>query len=594
MTLQAHPPLRRIFARFFPRKYVLAQTEHAPVSDALSDEEKKETALRLTAQAELALMQGNLAALSLFESAVRLDPMNPSIWLRQGLAFFEYGSEESKEKALLLANKYFKHATRLDPTLFEAWVGWGNTLLQLGRFHEESHFHLEAKEKYQRAIALSSNQQASVLYELYWDYGTACAEMAGHSGEALDQALAIEAFGKAIALELKPAPELLNQLAEAYLDMGLLVNDEIHFFNATRLIERSVQNEPRYIDGWMTLAEVHAQLYLNTLDEKHIAKASQGYSEAVKLAPKDPEGWLAWAQILAESGRINEDPRMLHQSVEKCARASMLGDPNNPEIVAQWVESLSHLGVFTHRLDLLNEAQVKVEQATEEHPDDPDLWHAHGICLGALAKYYEEPDLYEQAIDKMQTGLSYDRTSAEHWHSLALLHAEYAHLTDSLDLWQRANRFFTKAIELKPACPPLIFDAAHAHFMFSEAASDLPALEQSIYLFETLLSQYRSVVLHHPEWLYGYASALDWLGEYTGEERHVLRAIELFSHVLLIEPDFAGIHHKMGRSYVQLGHLTNEPEFYRRGIGSFRLALRNNEENDGALLDWGICLIDLA
>lgn len=589
--MQANP-IRKIFSRFFPRKY-LSQAKDPQEWNALDAEQKKELALQNLGQGELALLQGNLAALPLFEAASQLEPANPQIWYRQGLAFFEYGSEEGKEKALLLASKHFKVATQLDPSFFDAWVAWGNTLLQLGKFHNEHHFHLEAKEKYQKALELSANQSKDILAELYWDYGIAWTEIAAHSGEALDVRLSIEAFQTSLKLQPNPSPEFLHNCGKAHLEMGLLINDSRLYFQAVQFLQQSVEIAPNYFDGWSSLAEVYSQVYINTMDDRYVQKASQAFGQAVKLSPHNSDIWLSWAQILGESGRINNDIRLLRQSIENCARSYTL-DPKNTLITAQWVESLSWLGSATSRLDLLTEAEQKIIKATDQHPDDPDLWHAYAICLICFGKYYQDADYLELAIEKLQYGLSVDRTSAEHWYTLANTHKLYAELTNHEDLLERANRFYAKAIDLKPSCPPIIFDAACSLLHFSELTRDLPSLQKAISYFETLLQSHKEVVLHHPQWLVEYAKALEWLSEFSMEEAHLARALEVFSHVLLIDPDFPGVHYRIAQCNTALGHHTGEIEFYKRAITFFRLSLRQDEENEQIWLDWGIALIHLA
>lgn len=594
MTLQANP-LRRIFARFFPRKAVAVSSlpREAIEADLLPEEQKKELAFRYLAQGEMALLQGNLNALACFEAASNLDGQNPQVWYRQGLAFFEYGSEEGKEKALLLAGKNFKIATQLNPHYFEAWVAWGNVLLQLGRFHEEHHFLLEAKEKYQKALDQAQGQSPEILAELYWDYGIAWAEIAQHSGEALDVRLAIEAFQTSKTYQQKPSPEFLNDCGKAYLEMGLLINDSRLYIQSIEYLLQAVNASPLYFDGWISLAEAYSQLYVNTLDERYVPKASDAYAMATKMSPRDAEVWLGWGQLLGESGRHNNDPKMLRLSIEKCARAAQL-DSEDPLIISQWVESLSHLGIATARLDLLIEAEDKVLKATEPFLDDPDLWHAYGICLTALGRYYEDADYYEMAIEKLQFGLSADRTDPELWHALGLAHKYYAELTQDEDLIERANRFLARAMDLKPSCPALLFDSASSLLKFSEILDDLPSLEQAIALFEMLLQNHKNAILHHPEWLFEYACALEWIGDFSEEEAHYVRAIEIFSHVLLIDPDYSSIHHHMALCYMQLGHIGGESEYYKRAIHFYRLAIRQDEENDQIWLDWGICLIHLA
>ncbi len=590
--MQTHP-LRRIFSRFFPRKISSSIPREAIEAGLLPENQKKDLALDYLLRGEMALLQGNLTALSLFEAASNLDGANPTIWYRQGLAFFEYGSEDGKEKALLLASKYFKIAIQMKPDYFDAWVAWGNVLLQLGRFHEEHHFLLEAKEKYSKALEFEKDQPRETLAELYWDYGIAWSEIAQHSGEALDVRLAIEALQTSKNYQEKPTPEFLNDCGKAYLEMGLLINDPRLYLQSIDYLQRAVASAPHYFDGWMSLAEGFSQLYINTMDERYVAKASDAYAQSAKMSPRDPEVWLGWSQLLGESGRLNNDPKLLRLSIEKCARAATL-DSENSLIVSQWVESLSLLGAATSRLDLLIEAENKILKATDQFLDDPDIWHAYGVCLISFAVYYEDADYYEMAIEKLQYGLSLDRTDAELWHALGVAHKRYADLTADEDLIERANRFLARAMDLKPSCPSLLFDTANALYHFSEILDDLPSLQQAINLYETLLQNYKEAILYHPVWLYNYALALEWLGDFTEEEAHYSRAIEIFSHVLLIDPDFPQIHHRIALCYVHLGHIAGESEYYKRAIHFFRLALRQEEENDQIWLDWGLCLIQLA
>ncbi|HSX13341.1 MAG TPA: hypothetical protein VLE96_02865 [Chlamydiales bacterium] len=560
--------------------------------EVLNETQKKELAFYKLSQGEFALLQGNLVALSLFEESSHLEPKNPQIWYRQGLAFFEYGSEEGKEKALLLASKYFKFATTFDPSFFEAYVAWGNTFLQLGKCHEEHHYLLEAKEKYQKAILLSSNQSEDILSELYWDYGNVWMEIAAHSGEAIDIRSAIAALQTSYKLQKALSSEFLHDCGKAHLEMGLLVNDSRLLTQAVQYFMQAVQKTPNYYDGWVSLGEVYSQLYINTMDDRYTAKASQSYGQAVKLSGKDADTWISWAQILGEGGRINQDIRALRQSIENCARAFLL-DAKNPLITAQWVESLSYLGLASNRLDLLIEAENKIIKATDAE-DNPDLWHAYGVCLMCFGKYYEDGEFYDMAIEKLQYALSIDRTAAEHWHTLGLVHKYYADLTDHDDLLMRANRFFARAIDLKPSCPAIVFDAACSLLHYSELVKDLPSLQLAMQHFETLLQAHKEVILHHPEWLYMYAKSLVWLAEFNHEEAPLIRALEVFSQVLLIDPDHPDIHYQIALQNMNLGVTTEETDFYKRALPFFRLAARQEEENDQVWLDWGICLINLA
>ena len=147
--------------------------------------EGNDLSLSFLIQGEMSLLKGDLlAGLNHFDSASKCAPPTAQLFYRQGLSLFEYGSEEGREKALLLANKKFKHALNMDPKFFEGWQAWGNTLCLLGKTYNEHHYFLEAADKYRKAIELATSEDPSTLANIYWDYGIVLGRIAEHSGEA--------------------------------------------------------------------------------------------------------------------------------------------------------------------------------------------------------------------------------------------------------------------------------------------------------------------------------------------------------------------------------------------------------------------------
>ncbi|MDE3055708.1 MAG: hypothetical protein KGI80_03320 [Verrucomicrobiota bacterium] len=583
-------PIARLLLRYFPQGY--AET----AEEAVAEENRKPLALKHLSNGEKLLLQGNLEALSLFEKAVKLDPENPLLWHRQGLAFLEYASEEGREKALHIAVKYFKTALQLDPTLVAASLACSDALLSLGQLQDELPYFLEARDYCQKALNMPTPAQDSTssfedLGEIYWNLGLIQLEIARLSEEAHDVSLAIASLEK--AREYRLSAELLNDCGKAYLEMGLLVNDARLYLRAIECVERAVELQPSYCDGWTTLGECYSQLYLLSMDERHVEKGSRAFEKAVRLSPRESLLWSSWGQLLGESGRLCRDEKSLRMSIEKSVRAVVL-DPKNSSGMVQWVESLSSLGLLTSRLDLLLEAENKIVSAAESSPDVPDLWLAYGTCLMSFGLYYEDGNYYEMALEKLQVGLSMDRTSAEHWHTFGLIHFHYAKYAQNATLAERSIRFLSRALDLKRSCPALLFDLASVHLFKSSLTSDLSELEKALAILEKLLQDYRESLFYHPEWLFEYAQALLWLGDFSHEETHYFKAVELFSHVLLLHPEYPKIHNRLAICYLELGHLHGEEEFYKKALHFFRLASRGDEEDDQLSLDWGICLTYLA
>ncbi len=65
------------------------------------------------------------------------------------------------------------------------------------------------------------------------------------------------------------------------------------------------------------------------------------------------------------------------------------------------------------------------------------------------------------------------------------------------------------------------------------------------------------------------------------------------SHVLMVDPDFPKIHHRLALAFSHLGELGNELEHFYRALHHFRLATKHEEENDQIILDWGVTLINI-
>jgi tetratricopeptide (TPR) repeat protein len=581
-----------MFARIFPRKMVSPidprQWEH------LSEDQKKELGESALARGEIALLNDDVSTLlSEFDVALALLESDPTIWYRKGSAFLDYGTLEGKEKALLIASRYFKLATGAYPEKPEIWAAWGSTLLHLGIAYSEHHFFLDAKEKLQEAIEKSSSLPHSALSHLYWDYALLWTELAQQSGEAVDIRLAIQAFNSSIHYRPNPPPSFWNDCGNAYLQMGLLINDSRLYLSAIDFLRRAVSLDSRYMDGWASLAEAYSQLYLNTMDERYATAAHDCYERLCLEKPDVSDYFLGWAQLLGEVGRLNADTKKLRLSCEKAQLGHALS-PDDPLLLAQWVESLSILGKELSRLDLLIEAEHKILAATDQFPDDPDLWHAYGICLIAFGHYYNDPDYYEYAIEKLQYGLSLDRTHAEIWHALAVSHAEVANLTDDLDMIERSTRFFARALDLKPSCPSLTFDAANSWLLSCDLHDDPKDLEMAVQLYEILLQGQKESLVNHPEWLFQYATALEWVGDYEDNEREFVKALDLYLHVLLIDPETAKIHFRIALCLVRLGEFSSESEYYLRALHYFRFAARQEEEDDSVWLEWGLANIHLA
>jgi len=544
-------------------------------------------------QGEMALLDGDLKrALSCFDAALKLDSTNSKLYYSQALSLFAFGEGSGKEKVLLLASRKFKAASQFHPDHFDTWLVWGSLLLTLGIQTKAHHYFQEAKEKLAKAISLSEGQERDITSELQWNYGIACTHLAAHSGEASDWKEVMDAFQKAHDTEEKLPSKFWRDWGHAALQFAAYSNDIRFYSKAIQYLKNAVSLETNSFASWKLLGESLEKLYLNTHDEDHFSQANDCFATAGQIEPQNDGLWLKWAQFLCQAARRAADGKRLRLAIEKCQRAFAL-NPKEPMIHAVWGEALALLGSYSERLDLIYDGQNKISQATELEGDEPDICYSEGTCLQALGHYFDECDYYYQAIEKFQEGISIDRTRHRLWHAIGWTYALLGDLENNRETLELSLRFYQKALDLN-ASTYYLFDYATALFKLGEMTNQQHLLEEASVQFERLLHLQKNAVYLHPDWLFQYACTLDALGDFHEEEFYYQRAIEIFTHVLMIDPDLQHVHHSQALALSHLGELSSDVECFYRAIHHFRLAMKNDEENDAALLDWASALINIA
>ena len=544
-------------------------------------------------QGELTLLKGDLQGLELFEKAATLDPGNPELFYRQGLALFEHGSLEGKEKNLLLATKKFKVATQLSSNYFEAWQAWGNALHLLGKTYQEHHYFLDAEEKLKKALQLAQDKTPDIYAELYWDYGKIWATLAHHSGEAVDFQKALTAFQQGAGYVDQLPQEFWNDFGHSCLEIAPLINDVRMVIKAVHCFKTSVALNLSSFEGWLMLARSLSLLYAQSHDEDQFTQTHECFSAAAHLKPYSLELWHEWAAFLLESGRRTKDPKRLRACLEKCQRGYVF-NAKHPELLGTWAEALAELGQLSDRIDHLYEAQNKITEAMDlSEEENPQVWHSYGKTLFSWGLYFHDLDYLCQAIENFQEGLSIDRTRHQDWYGIAEVYAKVGDIDDDIDAFEKAAKFYAKAFDLKPINHHY-FNFGYTLSRLGEMKEDPELLKRALTFFEYTLQSQKNALYLHPEWLYHTAITLDLLGDLHEDQNAYQKSLELFSQVLMIDPDFPRIHYRIGLAYSHLGEALYEMDHFYRALNHFRLALKHEEENDFVLLDWGLTLINIA
>lgn len=546
----------------------------------------------LQKQGQKQLSEGDIKGLKYFDLASELDPTNDKLFFEQGLSLFAYGKETKTKKYLLLACKKFKMSTKLNPAYFASWQLWGNTLFFLGREFKQYHFFLEARNKYLSALSLTKGQSDVALGDLYWDFGKVITEIAEHSGEVSDLNEALEAHAKATSYNEDLPAKFWQDFGNVSLKLGMQIKDIRLYLKAINCHKNAISKSISNYESWYFLGYALSELYELTHDEDHFCQANECFTSSAKLHPQNSNIWVDWAELLLRSGKRLNDPKRLHSSIEKCHRAYSC-NRKNQKIILIWSEALTFLGILTERLDLIYEGHNKIVEKIENLGPTPDSSLVYGQNLYAFAKYYNDLDYYYQAIEKYQEGLSLDRTHHKLWHSLAYTYTIVAEIEDDLSLYERASKFYCKAISLQSEST-YHYDYAVSLRKLAETTREKDVLEKSLNHFEQAFLLQKNAVYLQPKWLYQYAMALDLMGDFADEDVYYIKAIEILKRVLMIDPDFPEIHYHIALVYSHLGELSEQIEVYQRAISHYKISFQNSEENENLILDWALAIINLS
>jgi len=565
--------------------------------DPFSPIEEQVTSLLLAGQIELAKKHLD-KGLEYFQEASILKPEDEKLYFEQASSLLDFGTEERDEKALLAANKKFKLVTFLNRSHFQAWYFWGLSLSNLGEMHQKYHYFPEAEEKLSKALEISRDIDKETLSDLYAEYAKVKANIAKHSKEAYDWRLCIDAYEKAVKAFPVGRSDFWNGFGNACLELSNFFADLKLCLQAIDCYKCALSHNPNDLTGWKNLSIAMESLYKQTHDEEHFSQTCQCFDASLRLAPEDFDTHSRMALFLVRAAGLSLELKKLLLAVEKCQEVTTLETklnlPPSPLLLSAFGLALSLKGELTESIELIHEGQNKIAAALEIDGNIPFAWKCFGESCIVSGKYFDEQDYYYQAIEKFQTGLSIDRTGDELWMGIGTCYTLIGTLTEDVETLKKSLYFYEKALDLNPYASHYYFAKAHCLSKIGEFLQEEGWIESSIQCFEKALQLQKNAIYAHPGWLFEYAKTLDLYADFFEEESHYHKAIEIFLHVLVINPDFPQIHYRLALVYSHLAELLQESQNFYRAVHFFKLALKRDENNDQILVDLAVTLMNIA
>jgi tetratricopeptide (TPR) repeat protein len=563
----------------------------APESwDSLTVEERENLANLFLLLGESQLKDGNKQVFESFSVSEKLLPNNAALMVK--LAEI-YSQQPDNGACLKNANKLLEKAISLDPTSFQAYFLWGNVLVQLGIFHFEANYFIEADGKYTQAEKLlTENQNAS---DLYWQWGFSWFCHGKHAGEAIELRKAVEKYRQAKELGASSS-SFWNDFGNALVDLGYLIERHELFKEAVEMYQKSVDLEPTYFEGWINLACSLQHIYNLTGLEEIFKSADTAFEKASTINYDYAHLWYRWGFLYVTEAKRMHNMDRLKQSLQKFEKAFQC-DPQHPGILGRWGDAQILFGSLTEDLTLLRSGEAKIVKSLELAPDSVELWVVYGTCLNELGRYFGEEEYYAQAIEKFQYALSIDRKDPLAWYGLALSHYALGELHRDATMLEKCIRYCSNAVEFAgEAFPQFWNDWGVALMRLAEMTHDRQYLESAVEKFVKALNGPNGEINIDQvsiEWVYNYGAALDFLGEFTGELSYCEQAAQVLSQVVQFYPEHAAAHYNLALTFSHIADLKEEVEYFYQSLDEFETLLKLDPEDEFAWTDWGLTLINL-
>lgn len=530
-----------------------------------------------------------------FDTASAIAPHHFEVFYRQGKAC---ATQIQHIQCLMFASQAFSKAITCQPDSFATWLSWGDVLLHIGAFYQESSYYHEADAKFKMAEAVAKDNPSmlSGVGFLFWRWGLCWSLLARHSGEPQDLRNAIDKYKQADLLCCEES-DFWHDYGSALLELAILVQRTEILTEASEYYQKALSKAPDESSYWMSLAVCYQYLLEATFEEKYFQLSYDSFEKSASLEVGDPRMWLKWGQLLAQTGKSLRNLEMVEASLEKFEKADVC-DPDNPIIMSRWGEAELLVGTNIDRIDLIRSAEAKIIKSLEILPDNADIWFVYGACLNALGHYFYDESYYNQAIEKFQYGLSLNGRHPILWYGLAMAHYALGDYWEDITLLEKSLRDFAKVTENGGGGFPQFWnDWGVAHMKMAEITNSKGHVEAAIEKFERAVK--------HPalegdqgnadlEWIYNYGCAYDFLGDFSADEECYERAIYLLSNVVHADPDYCHARYNLALALAHLADVTSDVHLYEKAIEHFLVLIGKDSEDEMASHDLGIAYIDLA
>ncbi len=214
-------------------------------------------------------------------------------------------------------------------------------------------------------------------------------------------------------------------------------------------------------------------------------------------------------------------------------------------------------------------------------------------CYNELGKYFEEEAYYITAIGYLEQGLDLGGDKFLLEHTMGISYLWMGDLTDDEEHYQQALLHFSQSKDFARTCPSAYNNWGLALLRLGDLLHDEDYIAQAVEKFRLAIEGGEQTYLD-PDYLYNYACALDFLGDFTEDSKDYEESIKVLSELVSMDPERLDVHYNLALSLTHLGSISFDLDYFHRAIDEFRYVTERDPEDEMAWNEWGTSLINLA
>lgn len=555
----------------------------------VAEDDRELLALLFVEKGKKELEEGSQDVLTSFSIASKIAPKSAEVAYRQGINFALY---PDNQRCLQLASELLEQAVMLNPTYFDAWHAKAKVLVRLGLVHQDTNHLREAETAFHRASKLGTELSP----EFFCNWGLCWCLIGKQSGEAYDFRVAVGKYREAIQLGLD-LPVLWNDYGAVLGDLATLLRNQDMFYESIACYQKAVERAPQFYQGWSNLGAASFHLFTANNQEEDFSRGHAAFERATTLEPSHADDWARWGALLTMAARRCHRPDLYEAACERYEKADAL-QPDSVVILSGWAEAQMLNAELDDRLDLLKAAQHKVSRCLDLDQTNSRSWYLYGCIFVELGRYFSDEHYLLKAIEHLRTGLALDDSDPQLWHAAAVAYHALSDLRADPNLLDVAITYFSRSSEFGgDQVPQFMNDWAVALMRRGEGTGRREDIEAALEKLERALGGSSIEFIREevdPEWIYNYGCAWDYLGDFSDEPQFYERAVQMLSHVLVLEPEFRHARFNLALAYSHLGELTTDIDCFEKAVICFKALLEEDPEDEVAWNEWGLTLINLA